>query len=119
MEFTGKTVDGKVKPKAADVDYEAVNILEEIVTNRINPFPSIETPDTVLLYHRPIITEARSQGCSDQTIEAEATPVTTSASPISYLVPSFIAFHQTTHRLIHQYLISMIPYLPYPLFSVV
>ncbi|THU93691.1 hypothetical protein K435DRAFT_861257 [Dendrothele bispora CBS 962.96] len=34
VEFTGKTVDGKSKPRAADVDYEAVNILEEIMFDR-------------------------------------------------------------------------------------
>ncbi|THU89276.1 hypothetical protein K435DRAFT_865459 [Dendrothele bispora CBS 962.96] len=79
------------------------------VTNRINPFSSIETPDTVLLHHRTIITEAWSQGCSDQKIEAEVTSVTTSASPISYLVLSFVPFHQTTHSLFHQYSVSVVP----------
>ncbi|THV02120.1 hypothetical protein K435DRAFT_922498 [Dendrothele bispora CBS 962.96] len=34
VEFTGKTVDGKSKPRAADVDYEAVNILEQIMFDR-------------------------------------------------------------------------------------
>ncbi|THU75736.1 hypothetical protein K435DRAFT_846836, partial [Dendrothele bispora CBS 962.96] len=34
VEFTGKTVDGKLKPTAADVDYEAINILEEIMFDR-------------------------------------------------------------------------------------